>query len=174
MVDVPRNLEPRSDTLRPAILGIMLNLIRTSPLQAKVDVSEMLQFISSNWQHIYHDGELDLEPVHQALIREPRVQPRELALIFLLLKKREDKLTCSVRLPKAVSGLPPAERDALLQEVAKLGVQSGVTLSGMKRVQPRIPEDEKPAEKEAAKEKDHAQEGLTSRVRAILQSKKDG
>ena len=162
MSDAKNN--PKSgDAVRPAILGIFLNLLRTSSLVTKLDMSEVLNFISNHWTTIYRNGALELEVVHAHLVGLPGVKPQEVAQILLLLKAREEKLGVIVNLPRAVAMMSAHEQKALADETSRIGVHSGVTLTNMRRT-PALPPDSPRAASASV-------EGLTDKVRAILNKK---
>jgi hypothetical protein len=161
------------------MLGVMMNLMRTSSLADKVDISLVTAFVSENWDKLFQDGTLDLKPMHDALLAMGKVTSAEVAGLLLFLKKREGKLGVNVKLPMEVQRLPEATREKLLDDVMKIGVQSGVTLVGLQRVKDRealnplpMPTAPRPAPPPAAPT--HRAAGLTERVREILnKDKKD-
>ncbi|MBI5495135.1 MAG: hypothetical protein HY904_08900 [Deltaproteobacteria bacterium] len=151
---------PSSELFKSTLLGVMLTIMRTSTMAARVDVSQVIAFISDQWERLFRDGTLDLGPVGEHLAANPKVKSGEVAAVLLFLKKREQKLGVNVRLPAMVDTLPDDVKDRLLQEVMATGVQSGVTLVGMARVKNPAPVD--------ASGPAHPAQGLTERVRGIL------
>ncbi|MEW5847503.1 MAG: hypothetical protein AB2A00_01770 [Myxococcota bacterium] len=148
------------ETLRPALMGVVLNLLRTSALGRKVPIDQVVQFVGNQWKQMYAAGTFDLTPLFKMLMAQPGVAQDDVAEIFLLLKERETRLGVTIKLPPAVEALPPTERERLLTHVQRVGVQSGVTLSNLPRVTATRPDEPKAPE--------HPAEGLVDRVRAIL------
>lgn len=163
------------------MLGVMMNLMRTSALADKVDISLVTAFVTENWDKLFADGTLDLKPMHDALLAMGKVTSAEVAGLLLFLKKREGKLGVAVKLPMEVQRLPEATRERLLDDVMKIGVQSGVTLVGLQRVKdrdlplkplPPHPPPAAPAASSTSGPPQHRAAGLTSRVREILNKDK--
>lgn len=146
------------ELIRSNLLGIVMNLVRTSALGSRVDVSVVTAFVGESWPRCFKEGTYDLAPLYQFLLALPGVLPEHVAGVMLLLQRRKDKLSFEIRMPSEVMALPEAERRALLDHARLNGVASGVTMVGMPRV--------KQPEESAAK-------GLTDRVRLLLAGKKD-
>lgn len=67
----------------------------------------------------WREGELKLEPVWKVLCSQPGVIPQSVAPPLLLLRSLETKLDVKVRLPDALSGIPPAEQQRLLDSISQ-------------------------------------------------------
>lgn len=173
---------PASELFKSTMLGVMMNLMRTSTMAEKVDISRVVSFVSEEWERMYADGMLDLAPLHDTLLATGQVTQREVAAVLLFLKKRESKLKVNVRLPPQVERLPEATKESLVGELLKTGVQSGVTMVGLNRVKdPPEPPHPLPAQPVPASTPfgkpgtgaSHPAAGLTDRVRGILAGDKD-
>ena len=172
---------PASELFKSTMLGVMMNLMRTSTMAMKVDISRVVSFVSDSWDRMYGEGVLDLAPLYETLMATGQVTQSEVAAVLLFLKKREVKLGVTVKLPLQVERLPEATRHMLVEALVKNGVQSGVTMVGLNRVKdrPSAPPAAAPANlpppapfgKPATGS--HAAAGLTDRVRGILHGDKD-
>lgn len=118
------------DVLRN-FLEVLANVIRTSPLAGKVDIAALQAAVAANWAAALEKDLLDLRPLYNALIANPRVEVMDAARACLFLKSRERRLGVSVRLPFLVESLDEVKRAELLAQVSRQGIHSGVTNPGL-------------------------------------------
>ncbi|MEW5851959.1 MAG: hypothetical protein AB2A00_24440 [Myxococcota bacterium] len=112
-------------------LEVLANVIRTSPLAGRADITTVQAAVSSSWAQAFKDGTLDLRPTFNALISCARVELMDAARACLFLKSRERRLGLTLRLPSVVESLAHDVRVALLEQVSRQGVHSGVTNPGV-------------------------------------------
>ena len=94
---------PASELFKSTMLGVMMNLMRTSTMAMKVDISRVVSFVSDSWDRMYGEGVLDLAPLYETLMATGQVTQSEVAAVLLFLKKREVKLGVTVKLPLQVA-----------------------------------------------------------------------
>jgi hypothetical protein len=129
--------------LKADILGVLMNLVRTSSLAGRVDPREVVGFVATRWPKMFSQGTLDVSLLHRELVNARGLAAEDVAKVLLVLKKRELQLGVAVKLPDVIARMPVEKQEALLREVLRSGVTSGVTLTGLRRVE--IPDGAAPA-----------------------------
>lgn len=95
---------------RKEIVSALTSVLKQSPLKEEIDAKTFFLMISGNFQILFQNGTLDLEPIWTALSRDHG--PELLPGIFLQFEDALASLGVSVSQPAAVRGLSAEEREA--------------------------------------------------------------
>lgn len=82
-----------------------------------ITVETLRSLFKSAMPEWWREGELRLDPAWKMLCNQPGLTPQTVAPPMLLLRTFEAKLDVKVRLPDALSAIPPGELDRLLESI---------------------------------------------------------
>jgi negative regulator of sigma E activity len=102
---------------RRVLVGALTRCLDASRVKDIVPVDSIRSILESAAGELWREGEFRLEMVWKILCQQPGLSPEEVAPPLLLFKSFESDLEVAVRLPPALSALPPGEQTKLREQV---------------------------------------------------------
>ncbi len=82
-----------------------------------ITIDTLRSLFASAMSEWWREGELRLDPAWKMLCNQPGLTPQAVAPPLLLMRSYESKLDVKVRLPDALSAIPPSEQQRLLDTI---------------------------------------------------------
>jgi hypothetical protein len=103
---------------RRVLVGALTKCLDASRVKEIVAIDGVRSLLESASGELWREGEFRLELVWKVLCQQPGLSPQEVAPPLLAFKSFESDLDVNVRLPQALSALPPGEQAKLREQVA--------------------------------------------------------
>jgi hypothetical protein len=103
---------------RRVLVGALTKCLELSKVKESVPLETIRSLLESASGELWREGEFRLEMVWKVLCQQPGLSPQDVAPPLLVFKSFEAELEVSVRLPPALSALPPAEQAKLREQVS--------------------------------------------------------
>jgi hypothetical protein len=103
---------------RRVLVGALTSCFEHSRVKEVVPLESIRSILQSASSELWREGEFRLEMVWKVLCQQPGISPQDVAPPLLVFKSLEADLEVSVRLPPALSALPPAEQAKLRDQVS--------------------------------------------------------
>jgi hypothetical protein len=102
---------------RRVLVGALTMCLEHSKVRELVAVDTIRSILESASQELWREGEFRLELVWKILCQQPGLSAEDVAPPLLVFKAYESQLKVQVRLPEALSALPPRERERLRETI---------------------------------------------------------
>jgi hypothetical protein len=102
---------------RRVLVGALTKCLEHSRVKDVVPLESIRSILESASGELWREGEFRLEMVWKVLCQQPGLSPQEVAPPLLAFKSFESDLEVNVRLPPALSALPPNEQAKLREQV---------------------------------------------------------
>jgi hypothetical protein len=102
---------------RRVLVSALTKCLEHSRVKDVVPLESIRSILESASGELWREGEFRLEMVWKVLCQQPGLSPQEVAPPLLAFKSFEGDLEVNVRLPPALSALPPAEQAKLRDQV---------------------------------------------------------
>lgn len=114
---------PDQDALKRNIIGGFINVLRTSPLNGRVDTQEVMLFLD----RLLSSGDvstLDLGPLHTFLM-DKGCPSDAVSQALLFFHSRQARFGVHMVLPPSIEAIGSADREALIGQLTNQGITSG-------------------------------------------------
>src|SRR5947208_2360855 len=102
---------------RRVLVGALTRCLELSRVKDIVPLDTIRSLLQSASGELWREGEFRLELVWKVLCQQPGLSPQEVAPPLLVFKSFETDLDVNVRLPPALSALPPGEQAKLRDQM---------------------------------------------------------